>query len=552
MLKHRFITAGVGSIVAGLALAGAVLGAAPARANTKSVLVTQQSELTFALNTAAPGDVVNAELNNDITWTAPTYVPPGVTLNLTSNLASCPSGCVIYRGAGMAANDAAHPGAMNAATELFDVLGSANLTHIVLDGAGLPATAGLIWAAGDVTIGDGAVLRNANNIYPYPDVATAGGPGGTVTYNAGSRPGLILIAGGAISQYCADVVNGSFNTFEENGPCTVTILPGAQISGNIAKYGGGVFSISGEVVMTGGQIAGNQAIDGGGVYKKDAVSESSFTMTGGAITGNQASRDGGGIYLEARYVSASLSGTARIENNSAGASVAVFQSTYGSGGGIYLGKYYQKLTVGAGVTFAGNSAAAGYLLADPALIATHQADIATTAFSAPYGPGPTVPFNGRFVSANWAFNNLDVNYYLQTYTVTYDSQGGSAVVASNPPFVNNEELVAASTAALAPPVPPTKSGSHFAGWCTDLPSESELCTLYDFAMPVSANLTLYAQWQPAGSDPPPAGPPSHRSETGGSMAGSGSGGWLAAACLLAGVAVLGLGRRSARDTSSVC
>ncbi|WP_175578326.1 Ig-like domain-containing protein [Bifidobacterium jacchi] len=79
----------------------------------------------------------------------------------------------------------------------------------------------------------------------------------------------------------------------------------------------------------------------------------------------------------------------------------------------------------------------------------------------------------------------DVKAYIakvnQTaYTVTFDSNGGSAVTAVK---VNGGDK-------LAKPTDPTKAGYTFGGWYTD----KALSNAYDFTKAVTGNLTLYAKW----------------------------------------------------------
>ena len=66
---------------------------------------------------------------------------------------------------------------------------------------------------------------------------------------------------------------------------------------------------------------------------------------------------------------------------------------------------------------------------------------------------------------------------VQTYTVTFDVQGGSTVQAIT---VNAGAVVAA-------PATPTKTGYTFNGWLLN-------GVTYDFATPVNANITLVASW----------------------------------------------------------
>lgn len=67
------------------------------------------------------------------------------------------------------------------------------------------------------------------------------------------------------------------------------------------------------------------------------------------------------------------------------------------------------------------------------------------------------------------------------YTVTFESNGGSEV----DPQTIEEGLVATE------PEAPTMDGYTFAGWYAD----AELTAVYDFATPVTSDITLYAAWE---------------------------------------------------------
>lgn len=67
------------------------------------------------------------------------------------------------------------------------------------------------------------------------------------------------------------------------------------------------------------------------------------------------------------------------------------------------------------------------------------------------------------------------------FTVSYDSQGGSAVA----PQTNVEYDARANQ-----PTPPARAGYTFGGWYT----EPALTNPYDFSTPVTNNITLYARW----------------------------------------------------------
>ena len=74
---------------------------------------------------------------------------------------------------------------------------------------------------------------------------------------------------------------------------------------------------------------------------------------------------------------------------------------------------------------------------------------------------------------------------INTHTVTYDSNEGSAVA---PETVNYGE-------AFAEPEPPTLEGNVFGGWYTD---DVTFENLYEFATLVTEDITLYAKWTLAG------------------------------------------------------
>ena len=68
-----------------------------------------------------------------------------------------------------------------------------------------------------------------------------------------------------------------------------------------------------------------------------------------------------------------------------------------------------------------------------------------------------------------------------SYTVTFDSNGGSTVKAQT----------VRSGAKASKPADPAKSGYLFKGWCSD----KSLTKAYNFNSTVRSNLTLYAKWE---------------------------------------------------------
>lgn len=71
-------------------------------------------------------------------------------------------------------------------------------------------------------------------------------------------------------------------------------------------------------------------------------------------------------------------------------------------------------------------------------------------------------------------------YIPETYTITFNSNGGTAV----------SSVIATEGIVPTAPTPPTKADSVFVGWY----SNSGLTTLFSFSAPISADMTLYAKW----------------------------------------------------------
>ena len=75
---------------------------------------------------------------------------------------------------------------------------------------------------------------------------------------------------------------------------------------------------------------------------------------------------------------------------------------------------------------------------------------------------------------------ITVNGVINRYTVTFDSNGGSAVA---------EQSVVYNGTATEPVVDPTRTGYTFVGWYNN-------DTEYEFSTPITKNLTLTAKWTP--------------------------------------------------------
>ena len=75
---------------------------------------------------------------------------------------------------------------------------------------------------------------------------------------------------------------------------------------------------------------------------------------------------------------------------------------------------------------------------------------------------------------------LYAKWEINSYQVTFDSMGGSSL--------DNQQVTYNGTAAT--PSAPTKAGYTFDGWFTD----KDYTKSYDFATPVTDDITLYAKW----------------------------------------------------------
>ncbi|WP_193556127.1 InlB B-repeat-containing protein [Paenibacillus ginsengarvi] len=110
---------------------------------------------------------------------------------------------------------------------------------------------------------------------------------------------------------------------------------------------------------------------------------------------------------------------------------------------------------------------------------------------------PADPTNTGYIFAGWytdeqlttafSFNTVitrDITLYAKwekdSYTVTFDSNGGTAV----------SSLAASHSSMITAPADPAKSGYTFGGWYAD----EELTAVFTFSTPIIGDMTLYAKW----------------------------------------------------------
>lgn len=90
-----------------------------------------------------------------------------------------------------------------------------------------------------------------------------------------------------------------------------------------------------------------------------------------------------------------------------------------------------------------------------------------------------------FTAPVTADTTLYAKWTPNKYTVTFDTQGGSAVSAQQVAYGN----------LVTQPAAPTCEGYTFVGWATDASG----ATPYGFGTPVTGNMTLYAKWDNTGT-----------------------------------------------------
>jgi len=528
--------------VAAACLAALLLRALPVFAST--INVYDQATLNTALGDSDTNITVN--VTAPFTMTQIVSIPSGKNVTIRSDPGGAP--CTITRdvtghlftvepGGSLTLEDVVIDGNKSSYTYTGSLIQNRGTLHLdagsVLQNNSNDRGAG-VWntETGTVSMQGGAVRDN--------EAEELGGgilnEFGTFHFSGGSVTGNTAPEGGGISNLgTLDMTGGvvSGNTARagagiENFYGTLNIS-GGEISGNTATdhYGGGGIVCAGDMTVGGGAvISGNSATGGpgGGISMWDIDHRGSLlTLDGAVITGNYAATDGGGVSAVDSAVE--ITGSTLISGNSAN-----------NGGGVNTDDL-TKLTVGPDVVFQDNSAYRAYERdpADNDLYATH---IFATRWSDPltqgynnydigyqsskplaivrYEPngGSRVPgealipgtaaaepdpparqgynFDGWFsdeaLTDPYDFEspvNENITLYAKwtrnpVHTVTFDSNGGNAV---------GEQYVEDGYTAFRP-ADPHKQGGIFSGWYLD----AALTVPYDFSVPVTGDITLYAKW----------------------------------------------------------
>ena len=299
--------------------------------------------------------------------------------------------------------------------------------------------------------------------------------------------------------------NGLWVLDEQNGIMTVK---GGIIIGFCNDYdsGGGITVSGGKVVMNAGNIFGCKSNYGGGVYVE---SDGTFTMTGGSIFGCTAA-NGSALYLSDGTMSA---GGGTVD----GAVLLDGDSTIIGGGSTFSGLIINNNTQ---ARFSGAHSSLGIVGEKPMGVNGHN--YCTVTFDSEDGtmenttryflrgknisgeikPEPRTGYTfGGWNKADgtaWDYAKdtvtegitLYAKWIPLTYTVTFDSTGGSEVITKNMDVTYGEQLGDM-------PVP-IRTGYFFCGWYDALVggkcygnSDGKGTSQYD----KTENCTLYAQWK---------------------------------------------------------
>jgi len=300
--------------------------------------------------------------------------------------------------------------------------------------------------------------------------------GGKITYNKAGRHG-----------------GGLTTTGSEN--CTVH---GGEISNNYAASSAGGVQAAGSFALTGGSIVNNASGNpGGGVYANGVL-----TISGNVkITGNTASGKADNLYLASNNLTVS-------GNLADGAQVGVNMQTPG----VFTNTASDKVSFNDASKFVSDNAsyavgknADGQLFLGSPVTVTFDTNGGSAVDTQSVASGSVVTkpadptkdhctFGGWYTDSgltnafdfNTAVNantTLYAKWTANQYTITFDTDGGSAI----------EPITRDYNTTVTLPAAPTKAGFTFAGWNTQADGTG---TPYadGASVTLTAPLTLYAQW----------------------------------------------------------
>lgn len=321
--------------------------------------------------------------------------------------------------------------------------------------------------SGEVTMNEGTIIQNCK----------ADQGGAVAMANAGTKESNTFTMNGGVMQNnqavkTAEYGYGGGAVYMAKGNFTMN---GGEIKNNATVLCGGAFYMehgSASFTMTNGTISGNSAKYGGGIY----ANGNSIKLSGGSITGNTASQWGGAALI-APDSDLDISGSITIKDNTSGTS-AIADNLY-LDGYVHEGMHFPNVTISSKLT----------------------GDLGISTWLKPNSQD--VPDDSLLIASgkDYTITNEDVNklssdhtgYVLELtdsktvvmkvgYTVTFHANGhGTAPTAQK----------VSHGGKISKPDDLTADGWTFGGWYAD----EALTDEWDFATDtVTADITLYAKW----------------------------------------------------------
>ncbi len=346
----------------------------------------------------------------------------------------------------------------------------------------------------------------------HEESAYAVTPGGSVTITVGAGGAAPSDPAGANSSPGDPGGNSQFEQIVVQGGFPGVFAKRAQASGSLAEQypygfpnGGdqGGFSTDGGSTFTAGFSGGKDGPNCGGGGANQAGNSPGFNDAAWGGNGVQSSITGTAIYYGGGGGGSYTGGNPPSIGDKNSASGGLGGGGNG-GGDPYWQNGVDGLGGGGGAGKAGGSGVVILAYTDP------NATIYTVTFESNGGTAvspqdvleggtatePAAPTRAGYAFSGWFSDasltssydfatpvNGDLTLYASwtpTYTVTFDSNGGSAVSPQTVPEGDT----------ATQPSAPTRTGYTFDGWFSD----AGLTSSYDFATPVNSNLTLYAGW----------------------------------------------------------
>ncbi|MCI0700717.1 MAG: hypothetical protein L0241_06520 [Planctomycetia bacterium] len=207
-------------------------------------------------------------------------------------------------------------------------------------------------SGGAILVNRGATLEVENCTLSNNEAVKDGGAIAANTIGEGIPGAKIFITNSILALNTAERSGGAIAT---NGALSLTIsgssILGNEATGNPANdegWGGGIYVVTTDALISGTNIIGNEATGyGGGVYVLDCE----LTMNGGQLHGNAADFDGGGIYVDAENETVTLTNVSVTQNNA---------GNKGGGAYVWKGTLAGQLTALTGNTAVGGIPGIGF------------------------------------------------------------------------------------------------------------------------------------------------------------------------------------------------